>query len=104
MELYVSSQPKCSSPYNEEYRDTNIYVPTFAWLFRQLSHSVGVGTSRILEDRIMGIYDENRIKTVYYDQCRYDSSNLCDNKDEGVMSLVETLDDDDEASCSRFSS
>jgi hypothetical protein len=94
MELYVSSQPKCSSPYNEEYRDTNIYVPTFAWLFRQLSHSVGVGTSRILEDRIIEICDENRIKTAYYDHQRYDSFDSSDNENEGVRSLVEISDGD----------
>jgi hypothetical protein len=56
----------------------------------------------------VGIYDENRIKIVYYDQRRYNSSNPSDNEDEDVMSLVETLDgddddgDDDEASCSRI--
>jgi hypothetical protein len=43
----------------------------------------------------MRICDENSIKTIYYDQCRYDSSDLSDNEDEGVVSLVETLDDDD---------
>jgi galactitol-specific phosphotransferase system IIB component len=64
-------------------------VPTFAWLFRQLSHSVGVGTSRTLEDRIIEICDENRIKTAYYDQQRYDSFDSSDNENEGVRSLVE---------------
>jgi len=66
MELYVSSQPKRSSSYNVEYRDTNISMPTFAQPFRQLSHSVSVGTSKTLEDRIIKICDENRIKTAYY--------------------------------------
>ena len=80
----------------------------FALSLRHLLHSVGVGTYRILEDRIVGIYDENRIKIVYYDQRRYNSSNPSDNENEDAMSLVETLDgddddgDDDEASCSRI--
>jgi len=52
----------------------------------------------------MRIYDENSIKTVYYNQCRYDFFDPSDNEDESVVSLVETLDNDDEASCSRFSS
>ena len=77
-------------------------MPIYAWPLRQLSHSTGTGTSRTLKDRIIGIYYENRIKTVYYDQHRYDSSDLGDNKYEGVMSLVETLDDDDKASCFRI--
>jgi len=66
MELYVSSQPKRSSSYNVEYRDTNISMPIFAQPFRQLSHSVSVGMSKTLEDRIIKICDENRIKTAYY--------------------------------------
>ncbi|KAL9359610.1 hypothetical protein Peur_047733 [Populus x canadensis] len=42
----------------------------------------------------MGICDENRIKIAYYDQCRYASSDLNDNENEGVRSSVETSDDD----------
>jgi hypothetical protein len=68
----------------------------FALSLRQLLHSVGVGTSKTLGDRIIGIYDENRIKIVYYDQHRYNSSNPSDNEDESVMSLIETLDGDDD--------
>jgi len=37
----------------------------------------------------MGIYDENRIKIVYCDQRRYDSSKHSDNEDKGVMGLIE---------------
>jgi hypothetical protein len=62
--------------------------------------------SKILEDRVIGIYDENRIKNLYCDQHRYDSSKPSNNEDEGVVVLVETLDDDDddddEAFCSRI--
>jgi hypothetical protein len=60
--------------------------------------------SKILEDRVIGIYDENRIKNLYCDQYRYDSSKPSNNEDEGVVVLVETLDDDDddEAFCSRI--
>jgi len=36
----------------------------------------------------MGIYDENRIKIVYCDQRRYDSSKHSDNEDKGVMGFV----------------
>jgi hypothetical protein len=42
-----------------------------------------------LEDRIIEICDENRIKTAYYDQQRYDSFDSSDNENEGVRSLVE---------------
>jgi hypothetical protein len=95
MELYVNSRPKLNTSYNVEHGVTNISMLIYTWPFRQLSHSNGVGTSRTLEDRIIWIYDENRIKTVYCNQRRYDSFNLGDNKDEGVMSLVEKLDDDE---------
>jgi len=37
----------------------------------------------------------NRIKNVYYDQHRYDSSKPSDNENMSVMSLVEKSDDDD---------
>jgi hypothetical protein len=94
MELYVSSQPKRNSSYNMEYRDTNISMPIFYRPFRQLSHLVGVGTSRTLEDRIIEICDENRIKTAYYNQHRYDSFDSSDNENKGVRSLVETSDGD----------
>jgi len=92
--LYISSRPKLSSSYNMEHEDTNISMPTSVRPFRQLSHSAVAGTSRTLEDRIMGICDENRIKIAYYDQCRYASSDLNDNENEGVRSSVETSDDD----------
>lgn len=95
IELYVSSQLKLSGSYNMEYGDTNI-LPIPAWPFKQLSHSASVGTYKTLKDKIMGIYDENRIKTVYCDQRKYDSSNSSDNEDEGVMSLVETSNNDDD--------
>jgi hypothetical protein len=108
MELHVSSRPKLSSSYNIKHGYIYMRALIFALSLKHLLHSVGVGTYRILEDRIVGIYDENRIKIVYYDQRRYNSSNPSDNEDEDVMSLVETLDgddddgDDDEASCSRI--
>jgi hypothetical protein len=92
MELHASNLPKLSSSYNVELGDTNISMPISAWPLRQLSHLTCAGTSRILEDRIMRIYDENIIKIAYYDQHRYDSSDPSDNKDESVRSLVETLD------------
>jgi len=85
IELYISSRPKLSSPYNVEHGDTNIFMPTYARPFRQLSHSIGAGTSRILEDRIMGFSDKNR---------RYASSNPTNNENEGGRSLIETSDDD----------
>ncbi|KAJ6955379.1 hypothetical protein NC652_006720 [Populus alba x Populus x berolinensis] len=44
----------------------------------------------------MGIYDENRIKFVYCDQRRYNSSNPSDNENECIISLVETLNGDDD--------
>ena len=91
MELYVSSQPKLSRSYNMEYEDTNIFMSISAWPLKQLSHSARVGTSKTLKDKIMGIYDENRIKTVYCDQRKYDSSDSSDNEDEGVMSLVKNI-------------
>ena len=49
-----------------------------------------------MEDNVTGIYDENRIKIVYYDQRRYDSSKHSDNEDESVMRLVKTSDKDDD--------
>uniref|UniRef100_B9GNV6 Uncharacterized protein n=1 Tax=Populus trichocarpa TaxID=3694 RepID=B9GNV6_POPTR len=85
IELYVSSRPILSSSYNVEHGDTNIFMPTYARPFRQLSHSIGAGTSRILEDRIMGFSDKNR---------RYASSNPTNNENEGGRSLIETSDDD----------
>jgi len=103
MELYVSSQPKLSSLCNVEHRDINMSIPIFSQPLRQLSHSIDVGLSRTLEDRVIEICDENRIKITYYYQHRYDSSNPSENKDEGVIGLVETSnDDDDEVSCSRI--
>ena len=38
----------------------------------------------------MEIYDEYRIKIVYCDQYRYDSSKHSDNEYEDVMGLIET--------------
>ena len=105
MELYVSSQPKLSSSCNVEHRDINISISIFSQPLRQLSHSINASLSRILEDRVLGICDENSIKIIYYYQHRYDSSNLSENKDEGVIGLVETSnndDDDDEVLCSRI--
>jgi hypothetical protein len=57
-----------------------------------------------LEDRVTVICDESRIKIAYCDQHMYDSSEPSNNEDEGVMSFVETLDnnDDDEAPHSRI--
>jgi len=45
---------------------------------------------RILEDRIMGICDENIIKTTYCYQYKYDSYKPSYNEDWGCHSLVET--------------
>ncbi|KAJ6939866.1 hypothetical protein NC651_006125 [Populus alba x Populus x berolinensis] len=42
----------------------------------------------------MRFFDENRIKTAYYDQRRYASSNPSNNENEYVRSLVETSDGD----------
>jgi len=103
----VSSQPKLSNSCNAEHRDINISISIFSQPLRQLSHSIDVGLSRTLEDRVIGICDENSIKITYYYQHRYDFSNLSENKDEGVIGLVETSDDDDdddddEVSCSRI--
>jgi hypothetical protein len=67
-----------------EHGDTNIFMATYARPFRQLSHSIGVGTSRILKDRIMGFSVKNR---------RYASSNPTNNENEGGRSLIETSDD-----------
>ena len=105
MELYVSIESKLSSSCNVEHRDINISISIFSQPLRQLSHSIDVGLSRTLEDRVIGICDENRIKITYYYQHRYDSSNPSENKDEGVIGLVETSDDDDdddEVFCSRI--
>ena len=44
----------------------------------------------------MRICDENRIKTVYCDQRRYDSSKPSYNENMSVMGLVEKSDDDDD--------
>ena len=66
------------------------------WPLRQLLHLACASTSRTLKDRIMGIYDENMIKTIYCDQRRYDLFDPSDNEDEDVRSLVETLDDDND--------
>jgi hypothetical protein len=68
MELHVSSRPKLSTSYNMEHGDTKVYILIFSRLLRQLSHSASANTSRILEDKIMKICDENIIKTTYYDQ------------------------------------
>jgi hypothetical protein len=68
MELHVSSRPKLGTSYNMEHGDTKVYILIFSRLLRQLSHSASANTSRILEDKIMKICDENIIKTTYYDQ------------------------------------
>jgi hypothetical protein len=44
----------------------------------------------------MRICDENRIKTVYCDQRRYDSSKPSYNKHEGIICLVEISYDNDD--------
>lgn len=49
---------------------------------------------RTLKDRVIGIYDENRIKIAHYDQRKYDSSKPSDNKDKSVTGLVKTSDSD----------
>jgi hypothetical protein len=53
----VSSQPKLSSSCNVEHRDINISISIFSQPLRQLSHSINVGLSRTLEDRVIGICD-----------------------------------------------
>ncbi|KAJ7007217.1 hypothetical protein NC653_006310 [Populus alba x Populus x berolinensis] len=42
----------------------------------------------------MRFFDENRIKIAYYDQRKYASSNLSNNENERVRSLVETSNGD----------
>ncbi|KAJ7007679.1 hypothetical protein NC653_006650 [Populus alba x Populus x berolinensis] len=49
----------------------------------------------------MGIYDENRIKIVYCDQRRYNSSNPSDSENKCIISLVETLNGDNDDSVMR---
>ncbi|KAJ7000939.1 hypothetical protein NC653_011407 [Populus alba x Populus x berolinensis] len=50
--------------------------------------------SRTIEYMVMGISDENKIKIIYCDQYKYDSFKLNNNEDKGVISLVETSNDD----------
>ena len=106
MEFYVCSQPQLSSSCNVKHGDTNISILIFAQPLRQLSHSIDACLSRTLEDRVIGIYDENRIKITYYYHHRYDSCNPSEIQNKGVIDLVEKSDDDDEeeeeVSCSRI--
>ena len=62
IELYMSSQPKLSR------------IGTF-----------GLGTFKTLKERVMRICDENKSKTIYYNQRWYDSFDPSDNKDENVI-------------------
>jgi hypothetical protein len=64
----MSSRPKLGTSYNMEHEDTKVYILIFSRLLKQLLHSASASTSRILEDKIMKICDENIIKTTYYDQ------------------------------------
>jgi len=95
IKLYVSSWLILKSSYN--IRALRYYwISTYICSAKQLSYLVNAGTSRILEDKVTRIYDENRIKIVYCDQRRYDSSKHSDNEDKGVMGLIETSDNDDD--------
>ena len=49
---------------------------------------------RTMKYMVMGIYDENKIKIIYCDQHKYDSFKLSNNEDKGVISLVETSNND----------
>ena len=95
MKLYVRNRPKLSSSYNMDNWDTNIFIPISALPLRHLSHLADADTSRTLEDWVIRICNENRIKTAYCNQCKFDSFDLSDNEDEGVIGLVEKSDDDD---------
>jgi len=68
MELHASSRSKFGTSYNMKHGDTKVYILIFSRLPRQLSHSASASASRILEDKVMKICDENMIKTTYYDQ------------------------------------
>ena len=59
-----------------EHGDTNVFILIFAQPFRQLSYLAGIGTSRTLKHRVIGICDKNKVKTTYCDQHRYNFSNL----------------------------
>lgn len=63
------------------------FIFIFDQPLQKSSHLAGVNTSKTLEDKVMEVCGENMIKTAHYNQCRYDSFEYRDNKDEFNLNI-----------------